>query len=145
MTSSALRIDCEVLVGGSAEGVALVLDETLSFWGGFDPASGTIIDVHHPQFRARVGGSVLVIPSSRGSAGTPAGIAESLRCGSGPAALVLGERDVNISVGALVANRLYGLAVPVLAIAADSIDEIHSGDRVLIAESGRLEVYRYLR
>ena len=105
------ELDAAVLIAGEASGPALVLDQTLSFWGGFDPVNGEIIDVHHAQFGARVAGNVLCIPRSKGSAGTPGGIAETLRRGSGPRAFVLGERDVNISIGVLVANRLYGLQV----------------------------------
>ena len=30
-------------------GRALVLDEPLSLWGGMDPATGEVIDAHHPQ------------------------------------------------------------------------------------------------
>ena len=133
-------IDAEVLIAGVASGPALVLTERLSFWGGFDPLEGAIIDVHHPQFRARVGGCVLFIPASRGSAGTPGGIAETLRNGSGPRAFVLGERDVNIGVGVLVANRLYGLDVPVVRIPAERMEMIRSGERVSIGRAGQLSV-----
>ncbi|MCZ6469808.1 MAG: DUF126 domain-containing protein, partial [Gammaproteobacteria bacterium] len=105
-------IQGRVLVPGQASGPAMVLDETLSFWGGFNPVNGEIIDIHHPQHRARVGGSVLFISQSRGSAGTPGAIAETLRNGSGPAAFVLASADLNISVGVMVANRLYELNVP---------------------------------
>jgi predicted aconitase with swiveling domain len=135
-----LQFEARVLVPGSAEGIALRLDESLSFWGGYDPANGEIIDVHHPQYRARVRASILFIPESRGSAGTPAGIAESLRNGSGPAAIVLGEGDVNIAVGVLVANRLYGLAVPVLEWSAQRFDEISSGTRLSIDDGGFVSV-----
>ena len=38
-----------VLHAGMAQGPVLLLDEPLSFWGAFDPRSGTIIDIHHPQ------------------------------------------------------------------------------------------------
>ena len=134
------QIEAEVLIAGVASGPALVLDERLSFWGGFDPVAGAIIDVHHPQYRARVGGCVLFIPASRGSAGTPGGIAETLRNGSGPRAFVLGERDVNIGVGVLVANRLYGLDVPVVRIPAERMREIRSGERVSIGRGGELSV-----
>ncbi len=133
-------IDAEVLIAGVASGPALVLAERLSFWGGFDPLEGAIIDVHHPQYRARVGGCVLFIPASRGSAGTPGGIAETLRNGSGPRAFVLGERDVNIGVGVLVANRLYGLDVPVVRIPAERMQGIRSGERVSIGRRGELSV-----
>ncbi len=111
MKQQMLNLEASVLIAGSASGPAMVLDDTLSFWGGFNPNNGEIIDVHHPQYRQLVGGRILCIPGSRGSAGTPGGIAETLRNGSGPLAFVLTERDVNISVGTLVANRLYDLEV----------------------------------
>lgn len=116
------------------------LGDTLSFWGGFDPANGAIIDVHHPQYGERVGARVLFIPESRGSAGTPGGIAETLRNGSGPLAFVLGERDVNIGVGALVANRLYGLEVPVLAISHAQMASIEGGEHLSIGLDGVISI-----
>lgn len=140
--SAYLRLEARVLVAGEAGGIALCLEDSLGFWGGFDPASGTIIDVHHPQYARRVGGSILFIAHSRGSAGTPGGIAETLRNGSGPAALVLGEADVNIGVGVAVANRLYGLSVPVLQLPLRQFSRIHSGDGVSIDAGGGLHVVR---
>lgn len=142
MSSVVFSIAAQVLIPGRASGAALVLDDTLSFWGGFDPACGEIIDVHHPQFGQRVGSSVLFIPESRGSAGTPGGIAETLRNGSGPSAFVLGERDVNIGVGTLVANRLYEMEIPVLAIALDEMAQIRSDDRIEIGRQGLISVSR---
>ena len=56
-----------ILVEGHAKGPALVLDEPLSFWGGLDPATGRIVDVHHPQRDTVVTGRVLVMPGGRGS------------------------------------------------------------------------------
>ena len=136
MSPATIDIEARVLIPGHATGPALVLDDTLSFWGGFEPSNGEIIDVHHPQFGQLVGGSVLFIPQSRGSAGTPGGIAETLRNGSGPLAFVLGEPDVNISVGTLVANRLYELEIPVLEISLAAMAQIRSGDSVTIDRRG---------
>ena len=140
MSAGRYSLEARVLIEGSARGPALCLDEALSFWGGFDPMNGEIIDVHHPQYRQRVGGSILFIPESRGSAGTPGGIAETLRNGSGPAALVLGKPDVNIGVGVLVANRLYGLSVPVLELPLEQLRRVASGDRVSIDAGGSIQV-----
>ena len=140
MSGTTQRLNARVLIAGRAEGIALCLDEPLSFWGGYDPLSGEIIDVHHPQYRQRVGGSILFMPESRGSAGTPGGIAETLRNGSGPAALVLGKPDINVSIGALVANRLYRLSVPVLELPAAALGRIGSGDRVSIDADGCITV-----
>jgi len=142
MSKQSVDIEGRVLIAGSADGPALVLDETLSFWGGFDPSNGEIIDVHHPQYRQLVGGKILCIPQSKGSAGTPGGIAETLRNGSGPIAFVLGEPDVNISVGTLVANRLYDMNIPVLEISRERMKQIKTGEAVFIDRNGRLSVNR---
>lgn len=138
MSQAAFSIEARVLIPGCAVGPALVLDEPLSFWGGFNPLNGEIIDVHHPQYRQRVGARILCIPQSKGSAGTPGGIAETLRNGSGPLAFVLAEPDVNISVGTLVANRLYDLEIPVLEISLAAMAQIQSGDRVTIDQQGMI-------
>ena len=142
MKQQTLSIQARALVAGCAEGSALVLDDTLSFWGGFNPANGEIIDVHHPQHGQRVGGCILCIPESKGSAGTPGGIAETLRNGSGPAAFVLGERDVNISVGALVANQLYQLNVPVVEISIEQMRQINTGEAMTIDRDGTISINR---
>ena len=142
MSRRSVDIEGRVLIAGSAGGAALVLDDTLSFWGGFNPVNGEIIDVHHPQYRQLVGGKILCVPQSKGSAGTPGGIAETLRNGSGPLAFVLGEPDVNISVGTLVANRLYGMNIPVLEISREQMKQIKTGEAISIDRNGRLSVDR---
>ena len=131
-------VQADVLISGNAKGPVLVLEEPLSFWGGFDPECGKIIDTHHSQYGETVRGRVLFIPASRGSAGTPGGIAETLRNGSGPCAFVLGKRDVNISIGVLVANRLYDMQVPVIEIPLQDFELFSSDDEVHIRLDGRL-------
>ena len=128
------------MIVGCANGPALVLDDTLSFWGGFNPVNGEIIDVHHPQYQQLIGGKILCIPRSKGSAGTPGGIAETLRNGSGPLAFVLGERDVNISVGTLVANQLYNMNIPVLEISHEQMRQIKTGENISIDQNGTLSI-----
>lgn len=125
-----------VLHSGQARAPLLVLDEPLSFWGGFDPGTGRIIDRHHPQCGAQVSGQVLAMPGSRGSAGTPAGVAEAIRRGCGPTAIILARRDVNIAIGAMVAARLYGVAVPVIAVDA----ALPAGGMAEIAADGRITI-----
>lgn len=140
MTAEDIQLQATVLIEGRARGEVMLLEDTLSFWGGFDPQEGRIIDVHHPQYRQQVGGRILFVPRSRGSAGTPAGIAESLRNGSGPLAFVLGERDVNIGIGVQVANRLYGLEIPVLMLIEDEMRSIENGSRVDIGADGKISI-----
>ncbi|MGQ0848449.1 MAG: aconitase X swivel domain-containing protein [Actinomycetota bacterium] len=87
----------------------LILTEPLSFWGGLDPRTGLITDVNHPQVGQSITGRVLVMPHSRGSSSSPSVLAEALRLGTGPKAIVLDQLDPMIAVGALVARLLYGI------------------------------------
>jgi uncharacterized protein len=108
--------DAVMLVSGSASGPVLKLDEPLSFWGGLDSATGTIIDRLHPQHGASVAGRMLMMSSGRGSSSGSATLAEALRLGKGPAAILMLERDAIVVVGAMVAAELYGLACPVALV-----------------------------
>jgi len=102
------------LVAGSAEGDALVLHEPLSFWGGVDPSTGEVIDGHHAQRGANVAGKILVLPSGRGSSSSSSVLAEAIRVGTAPAAIVLLEADPILALGAVVARELYGVSIPVV-------------------------------
>ena len=104
------------LVGGEARGPALVLDEPLSFWGGIDPKTGRVIDVHHPQLGVLVTGRVLVMPSGRGSSSSSSVLVESIHAGTGPVAIVMLEPDPIIALGAIVVRELFGTRFPVVVV-----------------------------
>ena len=122
------------LVPGEATGEALVLEEPLSFWGGVDPATGEVIDVHHPQRGANVAGKVLVMPGARGSSSSSSVLAEAIRAGTAPAAVVLLEADPIVALGAIVARELYGVSVPVVVV---DVGELRTGEEVEIRADGR--------
>lgn len=130
------QIRAEILHPGAAAGPFLVLGQPLSFWGGFDPVSGTIIDHHHPQAGANVTGKILAIPASRGSAGTPAGIAEAVRLGTGPKGLVTIGRDINLVTGFMTAARLYDIKVPVFSVSAADFAGFQTGQKVRLNPDG---------
>jgi predicted aconitase with swiveling domain len=113
--------EARTLVAGTAEGRALVLDEPLSFWGGIDPANGDIIDARHPQHGANVAGRILVMPSGRGSSSSSSVLAEAIRAGTAPAAIVLGEADPILALGAIVARELFGTTIPVVVTARSAL------------------------
>ncbi len=136
-------IQGRVLVSGEASGTAMVFGETLRFWGGFNPANEEIIDVHHPQYGQQVGQSILCILQSRGSAGTPAAIAETLRNSCGPAAFVLASTDLNISVGVMVANPLYQLDIPVIEISPTQMLQISNESDIRVGEGGLLNLRHF--
>ena len=100
-------MELRVLVPGEAHGPTLVLDEPLSFWGGVDAATGTIVDRAHPQFGQSITGRILVLPQGRGSSSSSSVLAECIRAGTGPAGIVLEQPDPILVIGALVAAELY--------------------------------------
>jgi predicted aconitase with swiveling domain len=117
-------------------GQALVLDEGLSLWGGMDPGTGELIDARHPQRGASLSGRIVVMPSGRGSSSSASVLAEAVRAGTAPAAIILAEPDLILAIGSAVAEELYGVAVPVVVVAADEMASIQDGAAVRIGESG---------
>jgi hypothetical protein len=113
--------EARTLVPGEATGEVLVLEEPLSFWGGIDPATGEVIDVHHPQRGERVSGRVLVMPGGRGSSSSSSVLAEAIRAGTAPAAIVLLEPDPIVALGAIVARELFGRSMPVVVTTASGL------------------------
>lgn len=127
--------DARTLHPGSAAGRVLRLDEPLSFWGGVGE-DGRVIDVHHPQHGSSLVGRVVVMGSGRGSSSSAAVLAERLRDGSAPAALVLGSCDTILVVGALVAAELYGVQLPIVQLDAEDLDRLSGEVSVLASPTG---------
>ena len=131
-----MTIAGEALTPGQARGMTLVLDEPISFWGGVDENTGQVIDTHHPQSGASVVGMILVLRCGRGSSSSSSVLAECLRNGVGPAAIVLADPDPILALGALVANELYGTEIPVVVLAGDGYAAC-SAARELTVEADR--------
>lgn len=124
-----------VLVEGSATAESVILTEPLSFWGGYDPVEGLVIDRSHPQHGASLAGRVVAMPHSRGSSSSSAVLAEALRLGTGPAGIVLREADQIVVTGVLVARMLYGIECPVVVgeIDGPGIWRIDAGGAVRVS------------
>jgi uncharacterized protein len=102
----------------------LLLDEPLSFWGGTDVASGEITDVHHPQRGASTAGRVLAFAGSRGSSSSSTVLAEQIRRGVAPAAILLRRPDAIVALAAIAARELYAIEVPVVVLPAADFDAL---------------------
>ncbi|OCW55646.1 aconitase X swivel domain-containing protein [Hoeflea olei] len=109
-------MSARALVHGHASGGMLRLDEPLSFWGGFDSATGKVIDRFHPQHGACLTGLIVAMERGRGSSSGASVLAEAIRRGTAPAALLLLDADAIIATGALVAQMLYRIDCPVIAV-----------------------------
>ncbi len=120
---------------GTARGPILATTEALSFWGGVDPATGVIIDVHHPLHGRSLTGSILMMPSSRGSCTGSGVLLDLALTGRGPAALIFsGDEDV-LTLGALIATEMFGCNLPVLRVSAESFAALSAAAAVEITAS----------
>ena len=124
--------DAAALSSGAASGPPLRLDEPLSFWGGLDLATGRIVDRWHPQRGANLAGRVLMMPAGRGSSSGSAALAEAIRAGVGPAAILLLERDPIVVVGAMVAAELYGRECAVVLAREADWDRLAAATRLTV-------------
>ncbi len=135
-------LEGRTLVSGHARGSALVLEEPLSFWGGVDPATGRVIDRHHPQVGEEVSGRVLVMATGRGSSSSSSVLAEAIRAGTAPAAIVLSETDPIVALGALVAAELYGTDCPVVVLRPEAHGRLKDGMSLDVEASGETAAVR---
>ena len=108
----------QAIIPGAASGQVLATDEGLSFWGGVDPLTGVVIDAHHPLCGLSISGRVLVMPTTRGSCSGSGVMLDLALNGLAPAAFVFREPEDVVTLGALIAGRMFERPVPVLRLAA---------------------------
>ncbi len=127
-----------VVVPGEASGEALVTNEPLSFWGGYDFHTGEIIDKHHPLAGIRASGRILAVPFSKGSSTTTAVLLEAVRAGTAPAAILTTGPDTFFALASVVADVMYGKPFPVVALEARDFASLRTGMRLAVAHDGRV-------
>ncbi|KJF71980.1 cis-3-hydroxy-L-proline dehydratase [Agrobacterium arsenijevicii] len=122
------------ILPGVAEGAVIATTEALSFWGGVDPATGKVIDVHHPLHGVCLTGGVLFMPSSRGSCTGSGVLLDLILTGRAPCALVFCEAEDVLTLGALIAAEMFGRPLPVLRLDAENFARFSRASHVRIDE-----------
>ncbi|WP_300526827.1 aconitase X [Maricaulis sp.] len=105
-------------------GPILYCEEGLSFWGGVDAQSGTILDQHHPQCGQSIAGKVLMMPTSRGSCTGSAVLLSLALAGKAPAALVFREPEDVLSLGAIIARIMFDARIAVIRLGAEDYQKL---------------------
>jgi predicted aconitase with swiveling domain len=124
------------VVGGVAEGEALVTRDRISGWGGIDPRTGTIIETRHELRGQSFANKVLVFPGAKGSSGWSSQFHIARLAGSAPAAMLFNEMTTKIALGAVVVH-----APALTDFDVDPLDVIETGDWVKVdAERGIVEI-----
>jgi len=126
------------VVGGCAEGEALVTPETISGWGGIDPMTGTVIETHHELRGVSFKDKVLVFPGAKGSSGWSAAFHLARIANAAPKAMVFNVMTTKIALGAVVMR-----APSVTDFDRDPLTVIETGDWVKVdGDRGIVEIIK---
>lgn len=123
------------ILPGTGEGPVLAMDQGISFWGGVDPEAASIIDEHHPAYRAELNGRVVMMPTSRGSCSGSGVILDMMLSGLAPAALIFSEAEDVATLGALIGAEMFGRSLPVLRVSPDDFAWLAQADHLSITEN----------
>ena len=124
------------IVGGSAQGEALVTRQTISGWGGIDPKTGTIIELRHELRGKSFKDKILVFPGAKGSSGWSAFFHMARLNGAAPKGFLFNKMSTKIALG-LVVTRAPALS----ELDRDPLTVIETGDWVEIdADQGIVRV-----
>lgn len=116
---------------GAADGQILGLGQPLSFWGGVN-ASGRVVEARHPQYGTVLTGRLVTMPTGRGSSSSTAVLAELIRAGRAPAAILLSECDAIVVTGVLVAAEIYGMSIPLVQLASSDLARLPTGSHAVV-------------
>ena len=111
-----LNNDAIIYVQNDVDSDIVVCDEGLSFWGGVDPDTGVIIDIHHPNCGEKLSGKIVLMPTSRGSCSGSGVLLQLAQNGNAPAALIFRETEDILTLGAMIAERLFDKNIAVLRL-----------------------------
>ncbi len=130
-----MRMKGRVISRGIAEGEVLLSKDGISFLGGVDPKTGTVVEKDHAIEGKNVKGKVLVFPRGKGSTVGSYVMLQLKKNGVAPAAIINLEGEPIIAVGAIISK------IPMLdKLEKDPFSFLKTGMKVKVdAEKGVLE------
>lgn len=106
--------------------------ESISFWGGVDPATGIINDPRHELFGQSVVDKVLAFPFGKGSSTGSLIMLELIRVNKAPAAIVNVRSEPILATGPIVGRHLYGIEIPLISLDENSFGMLKTGQHVTV-------------
>ncbi len=137
-----ITLQGKVIIRGEARGTALVSNEPLSFWGGYDWKTGEIIDRRHILSGAIAKDKIFAVPFSRGSSTTTAVLLEAIRAKTAPAAIITTDTDFFFALASVVAEELYTSPLPLIALAESDFAKLKTDDEIQITNDGAVIIFR---
>ncbi|MBU1205497.1 MAG: DUF126 domain-containing protein [Proteobacteria bacterium] len=126
------------VIGGKAEGEAVVTRQPVSFLGGVNPDKGIVVEKGHELEGQSLTGKVFIFPHGKGSTAGPYIIYAMAKRKTAPAAMINVEAEPIIAVGAAMGN------IPLVdRLDQNPLEAIATGDYVKIdGDQGIAEVIK---
>lgn len=124
------------IIGGTAEGEAIVTREPISFLGGVNPDKGIVVERGHELEGETITGKIFIFPHGKGSTAGPYIIYAMARRNTAPLGMINLEAEPIIAVGAAMGN------IPLVdRLDQNPLEVISSGDRVKMdGDRGIIEI-----
>ena len=131
------KIKSRVLVKGVARGPALVSCETISFLGDLEILTGNVVGELPSVKGESIAGKILLMPGSRGSAGSWRFLYQMYKHNTHPLALLSkSPPDPSVVQGAILSG------IPILCdFEEDILEIIKNNDLVEITEDGTINIF----
>jgi len=121
------------LVGGIAEGEAVLSLRAFTFAHGVNPATGEITDVRSDARGSNVKGRALFYPYGKGSTTASSWFLETVRRGNGPVSIATESVDLAAVIGSVLAKLVYKADIPVVTgVTRDFVKSLKQGTRVRV-------------
>jgi predicted aconitase with swiveling domain len=122
--------NCRRIVGGVAQGPALVTNQPINFLAMVEPKSGKITDSRHDLYGKSLKGTVLVFPYAVGSSVGAYSLYSLKEYGNAPSAVVCLKADITTASGCAIAN------IPAIDLPpATALEIINQGSTVRVDAS----------
>jgi cis-L-3-hydroxyproline dehydratase len=139
--SPARQLAATVLVDGAASGPVRAAHDMISFWGGYDPDTGIVIDHRHSLSGQCLTGTIFVVPHGKGSSTGSAVLLDALVQGNAPAAILLNSVDEIIALGAVIFEEFFGRTIPIAVLPDDDFAIGLEADWITITAGGTVLAY----
>jgi hypothetical protein len=123
------------VVGGSAEGLALVSSDPVSFYGGVDPDTGVITEPGHACYGESISGKIFVFPTGKGSTVGSYIIYRMKKQGTAPVAIINVETEAILATGCVISG------IPLIdKLDADPLKSLETGMKLrVVGDDGLVE------
>jgi predicted aconitase with swiveling domain len=127
----AMNLQGRSIFPGKVQGEALVTSQAISFFGGVDPETGTVVERGHALEGKSIAGRILVFPTGKGSTVGSYTLYRLKHNGHAPLAILNAECETITAVGCIIAEIVCVDQLPIQKIAAGSLVKVDN-DQVSI-------------